>query len=426
MRKLVFVLIMILLTATQGIAGMDEVTLEKSRKEEQPRLYHESHALLIGVSQYSNGWPNLSGVNNDIKNVGEALRQHGFNVITVMDPTRTEMENAFNNFINEYGHHPDNRLLFYYAGHGSTLKLAYGGDMGYIIPGDTPRPHEDKSGFLKTAMDMQLVEVFAKRIQAKHALFMFDSCFSGSIFSMSRGIPESISYKVNQPVRQFITAGGADEKVPDESIFSAQFVEALNGAADFDKDGFLTGTELGEFLHNRVTNYSKGTQHPKYGKIRDPHLDKGDFIFLHKSSAAHIANANFSPEQAAPATTTLTLEEIHALLRGLPTTRTDQELMAERKRLFEEQLKKMGKLSRRDLLASLQAPVAPEVCQMQCNAEHKGHFAQDLRQCVGRASTFKLKHESRAGRFNECMSFKLSRDAHQKLRECRAQCLVEE
>ena len=410
--------ILTLLSFATGLAGVDEVPKEKSEKA----LYHESHALLVGVSQYSQGWPQLSGVHNDIKQVGEALQGHGFNVVTVMDPTRKEMEEAFNNFINEYGQHPENRLLIYYAGHGYTMKLAYGGDMGYIIPSDTPRPAKDKSGFLKTAMDMQLVEVFAKRIQAKHALFMFDSCFSGSIFSMSRGIPEHITFKVNQPVRQFITAGGADEKVPDESIFSDQFIEALNGTADFDQDGYLTGTELGEFLHNRVMNYSKGSQHPQYGKIRDPHLDKGDFIFLHTSSPAHLADARFNPNQISPATSSMTLEEIHALLEEIPETRGDDELMEERQRLFENKMKNLGKLNRRQMLASTSPAIQPEACRMECEAIHQGHFDRDYQQCLQLSGTFKLKHEPQMGRFNECMSFDRSPKAHRELRTCLAQC----
>ncbi|NIQ03284.1 MAG: peptidase C14, partial [Nitrospinaceae bacterium] len=44
-------------------------------------------------------------------------------------------------------------------------------------------------------------------------------------------------------------------------------------------NGYLTGIELGEFLQKQVVNYSNGSQHPQYGKIRNPHLDKGDFVF---------------------------------------------------------------------------------------------------------------------------------------------------
>lgn len=151
--------------------------------------------------------------------------------------------------------------------------------MGYIVPSDAPNPHQDEPGFLAKAMDMQQIEVYAKRIQSKHALFVFDSCFSGSLFALSRAAPESITYKTTEPVRQFITAGSAKEPVPDESIFRQQFIAALQGDGDINNDGYVTGEELGYFLQDTVVNYSKGTQHPQYGKIRDPHLDKGDFVF---------------------------------------------------------------------------------------------------------------------------------------------------
>jgi formylglycine-generating enzyme required for sulfatase activity len=124
-----------------------------------------------------------------------------------------------------------------------------------------------------------LMEVYARRIDAKHALFVFDSCFSGSLFALSRAVPAVIGYKTARPVRQFITSGTADETVPDQSVFRRQFVAALAGKADGNGDGYVTGAELGEYLQDRVTNYTYNAQHPQYGKIRDPLLDEGDFVF---------------------------------------------------------------------------------------------------------------------------------------------------
>jgi hypothetical protein len=248
-------------------------------KGKEVGLYRESHALVIGVSTYRLGWPRLPGVLKDVKAVRAALEKQGFEVETVTDPTREQLYQAYSNFINRYGQNVESRLLFYFAGHGYTQKQAYDEDMGYIVPVDAPIPSRDPNGFIAKAMDMQQIEVFAKRIQSKHALFVFDSCFSGSIFSLSRAIPDSISYKTAKPVRQFITSGSADETVPDKSIFRQQFIAALQGDADMDKDGYVTGTELGEFLQTRVVNYSRNSQHPQYGKIRNPHLDKGDIVF---------------------------------------------------------------------------------------------------------------------------------------------------
>ena len=122
---------------------------------------------------------------------------------------------------------------------------------GYIVPSDAPDPNESLDVFLDDALDMQLIEIYAKRIESRHVLFVFDCCFSGSVFSMSRAVPENISYKTSLPVRQFITSGSADEKVPDKSIFSKQFVSALNGDGDQNQDGYVTGTEMGEYYKKR-------------------------------------------------------------------------------------------------------------------------------------------------------------------------------
>lgn len=256
-------------------------------------LYEESHALVIGVSDYTAGWPKLPGVRDDIVSVRKVLEEQGFGVEVVENPkNREELEQTFNQFIRKHGRNPENRLLFYFAGHGHTEKTAYGEEMGYIVPTTSPNPNRDRDGFLDTAMDMQQVEVFAKRIQSKHALFIFDSCFSGSIFALSRAIPKNISYKTARPVRQFITSGSADEEVPDVSVFSGQFVSALRGEGDSDKDGYVTAVELGEFLQRQVVNYSKGAQHPQYGKIRNPNLDKGDFVFVLPKAALDLGSTS--------------------------------------------------------------------------------------------------------------------------------------
>ena len=234
---------------------------------------------MVGMSDYQEGWPILPGVLTDVEKVKNALEQKGFHVVTGKNLSRDQLRTAIEDFINRYGHGKDNRLIFYFAGHGHTKTLSYGDEMGYFVPVDTPNPNRDEAGFLAKSFNMESMEVYAKTIQSKHALFLFDSCFSGSIFSLSRAVPENISYKTSEPVRQFIAAGSAGETVPDESIFQGQFIRALNGEGDLDGDGYVTGMELGEFLQQTVINYSKGSQHPQYGKIRNPNLDKGDFVF---------------------------------------------------------------------------------------------------------------------------------------------------
>ncbi|MDM8555187.1 caspase family protein [Desulfococcaceae bacterium HSG7] len=243
-------------------------------------LYKASYALIIGVSDYiEKEWTDLPSVKEDIKVVAFALEQHGFKVTIVKNPSQKHLKNSIDRFISENGREFDNRLLIYYSGHGDTIKQKWGGEMGYLVPTDAPNPNTDLDGFLDKAIDMEQIGVYAKRIQSKHTLFLFDSCFSGSIFSLERAVPEIIDYNTSKPIRMFIVAGNDNEKIPDKSIFRKQFVAALKGEGDVFKDGYLTGSELGLFLQITVANYSNGSQHPQYGKIRHPDLNKGDFVF---------------------------------------------------------------------------------------------------------------------------------------------------
>lgn len=260
-------------------------------------LYQGSYALVIGQSDYAH-LPDLPGVRRDIEAVSRVLEKHGFSVTTARNLDRVGLDKAFSDFINRYGLDPGNRLLFYFAGHGHTVTRSYGGEMGYIVPVDAPNPNRDRTGFMIKAMDMQQIEVYARRIESKHALFLFDSCFSGSIFALSRAAPRAIDYKTGQPVRQFITSGSANETVPDASVFRTQFTSGIDGEADLNEDGYVTGAELGEFLQTSVINYSRGSQHPQYGKIRDPRLDKGDYVFIAPQRPGPTKTAALAP--AAP------------------------------------------------------------------------------------------------------------------------------
>lgn len=261
-------------------------------------FYGESHALLIGSSDYQTEWPRLPGVRNDLPAVKAPLELHGSEVDLGMDYSKVKMDSAYSAFIAAYGDQASNRLLFYYAGHGETVRTSYGESLSYLVPVDAPGSEDDIGTFQGSAMEMTQVEIYAKRIQSKHALFLFDACFSGSIFGQSRSLNEAINYQLTQPVRQFITSGDADESVPDESVFRKEFVSALNSpAADENKDGFLTGSELGTYLQDQVMEKTNGNQHPQYGKIRNPALDKGDFFFdLNLHAPKFASQSPFQPK----------------------------------------------------------------------------------------------------------------------------------
>ena len=238
-------------------------------------LYEASYALLVGAGKYQS-WPGLDSVAEELDQVQDLLQAQGFTVVRRDDPDSRELKRAFEDFIYDYGYNREHRLLFFFAGHGHSFA---GDPEGYLVPVDGPLP-KDRLEFQRTAYTMTDIMAWARKMKAKHALFLFDSCFSGSIFQ-ARNLPEPPRYITEaalQPVRQFITAGRANETVPARSDFTAEFIKALKyRLADNNEDGFVTGLELGNYLNGTVSRY--GRQTPQYGKIADPRLNLGDFIF---------------------------------------------------------------------------------------------------------------------------------------------------
>jgi uncharacterized caspase-like protein len=255
---------------------------ENGGKEIESYLYKESWALVIGVSQYEH-WPELPGVRKDVERVKTVLERQGFQVRSLFNPTRQEFKTTLDDFINEHGLDFDNRLVIYFAGHGTTLKTPDNREEGYLVMRDTPDLSAvDKTNFIQKAAPIRWVDQLAKDIHSKHALFVFDSCFSGKLFEELRRRGEPPIADLIKPVRQFITAGTANQTVPDKSIFCDYFVKGLEGYADANHDGLVTGTELGEYLKSKVaedTRLSQTPQTPLLGKIADANLNQGDFIF---------------------------------------------------------------------------------------------------------------------------------------------------
>jgi len=267
------------------------VVYVKTHDGKNIQLYENSYALVVGNGNYTNGWDPLPGALADVDEVANALKANGFTVELKKDLTESEFKTVFGDFIDTYGSGKDNRnrLLFYYAGHGYTEKLANNEDYGYLVMVDAPDPLRSRARFRRKSITMDFLVGQAKLIRSQHVLFMFDSCFSGTILNMRDNLtPESITDSVKYPVREFITAGRAEESVPDHSTFKQVFLDLLEGR---DKepfaDGYITGEELGYYLKNKVPYYNRG-QHPQFGKIKDPALDKGDFVFVLKPKQAPI------------------------------------------------------------------------------------------------------------------------------------------
>ncbi len=240
------------------------------------RLYAKSYALVIGNDIYTGGWGRLSQARNDARRVAGALRKRGFDVALKLDLNSKALEQAFEDFFLEKGADPEARLFVWYAGHGHTMK-----EEGYLVPTDGALP-TNRLGFLRKAISLRDFGKFMRLAESKHVFTIFDSCFAGTIFNVARATPPPAITRVTaEPVRQFMTSGDADQTVSDDGTFAKLFVDSLEGKrpADANGDGYLTASELGLHMTDAMSNYTRNAQTPRHGKMRDPELNKGDFVF---------------------------------------------------------------------------------------------------------------------------------------------------
>jgi TPR repeat protein len=244
---------------------------------ETVELYGRSYALVIGNDQYVNGWPKLSNAIRDAEEITAALESRGFEVELHKNLNSDELNGVFKKFFILKGDDPTARLFIWFAGHGATVD-----GEGYLIPVDAPVPSKG-AAFKYSSIALRDFGTYMRQAVSKHVYAVFDSCFAGTVFSSQRALPPSaITRATTLPVRQFLTSGDVDQTVSDDGAFRELFIRAINGdeRSDANGDGYVTASELGMFLGDRVTNLTQSLQTPRYGKLRDKDFDRGDFVFV--------------------------------------------------------------------------------------------------------------------------------------------------
>jgi hypothetical protein len=272
------------LISAHAQTGSLEVSVKAKETADAPdagriMLYRKSKALVIGMDRYDGkSWPKLSNGVRDAEEVAKALAGQGFEVTLRRDLKSDELDRTLKSFFIYEGADPEARLLLWFAGHGHTID-----DEGYIVPVDAPSPDSNDADFRDKAISLRRFGEYMHEAKAKHVLAIFDSCFAGTIFNVARSLPPpAITLATTQPVREFISSGEAQQTVSDDGTFRKLFLDVLAGKepdADANHDGYVTGTELGLFLHQKMTNLTNNQQTPRYGKLSAYGYDRGDFVF---------------------------------------------------------------------------------------------------------------------------------------------------
>ena len=267
--------------------------------EESIKIFDKSYSLIIANYDYTNGWSYLRSIRSECKQLADSLYRHGFDTVIIRkNRTKKQMMDDLEWFIENYGYDKNNRILIYYSGHGNvTMDGKY--DKGYVVPIDAPyfkadadmekledyKPRKEKHKSDQKAFEVKSIGYnrwisFAQEIKARHAILLFDCCFSGQLLvSRNSNLPIEICLAVQNPAIEFLTAGNEVQTVPEKSEFLKYFLLAISGsdpAADKNGDGYLKSSELFEYIRVKV-NYITGDE-PLYGRLGKYEL--GEFVFV--------------------------------------------------------------------------------------------------------------------------------------------------
>jgi hypothetical protein len=242
--------------------------------------YDASHALVVGINQYACTGP-LSFAVNDAKAVAQCLRDEfdfpasNIQVLLDSDAVKVNILRAFMDLANRCMG-IDDRILFFFAGHGHTLSGRR--ETGFLVPQDGD-PDE-----LSTLIRWDEFTRNADLIPAKHMLFLMDACYGG-LAVHRKGAPAGskrfLGDLLQRYARQVLAAGKPDQPVSDgggtrsgHSIFTSHLLDGLEGAAAL-ANGLVTGNSVMKYVYENVGTDAYSHQTPHYGSFEGD----GDFVF---------------------------------------------------------------------------------------------------------------------------------------------------
>jgi len=259
-------------------------------------IYDDSWAVIIGIDKYDN-LSNLDYAVADAEAVKELLinkfdyPEENIKLLLNEEANKANIVKVISDVSLKAGE--DDRILVFYAGHGETMPLPDGGEMGYLVPIDG-----NQDNLFASAIPMDDLKRLSNMSKAKHMLFLVDACYGGLAAVGSRGLepaktPNYIEKITNIKSRQIITAGGKDEKVFEKSewghsAYTKNLLSALeDGYADSNGDGYITADELGDYLSEKVSIDSENQQTPQSRRLTS---HEGEFIFMHSENTVVIQN----------------------------------------------------------------------------------------------------------------------------------------
>lgn len=218
-----------------------------------------AYAVVIGVEKYRQaGIPLVDFAAHDAKTMYDYLtRAMGFdakNVILLTDgeATKTDFDKNFGRWLKNRVD-AKSRVFVYYAGHGAPNPTT---GEGYLMPFEA-----DPSYLEDTAYPVARLYAELAKLPTKNVTVVLDACFSGQggrslIAQGTRPLVSVKEAKAPEGLVVIAAAAGtqvsASERAGKHGLLTYHLLAGLQGAADADKDGRVTGSELFSYARPAV------------------------------------------------------------------------------------------------------------------------------------------------------------------------------
>ena len=138
-------------------------------------IYDNSWALIIGIDKYESV-RKLNYAVKDAESIQDILlNTFGFpsENITLLINEQGNKQNILKSFSNITKNANENdRVVIFFAGHGETMDLPGGGEMGYLLPVDG-----DRKDLYLSSIGMDELKKISLMSKAKHILYLVDACY---------------------------------------------------------------------------------------------------------------------------------------------------------------------------------------------------------------------------------------------------------
>ncbi len=277
--------------------------VETGAQDDQPVRGHQ-YVVAIGIDHYQN-WPALGTAVNDATGFGELLvhrfgYEYAAKPLTDQNATRENINALVDDELLKKLK-PEDDLILFFAGHGTTRTMNIGGETesaGFLVPYEARAPgaNEHWSDYVKIEEFLREVS----RLPAKHILVILDSCPTGIALESKPGpsggdgrFGEDMLRKMSRTV---ITSAGSDQiaaetgPIPDHSLFAGVLMQGLaTGKADVFGEGFVTASQLGAYVQHAVSVVLGSKQTPGFGRFD---MDEGGELIIHLLAAGGAGGKN--------------------------------------------------------------------------------------------------------------------------------------